>query len=340
MFCVRCGLEGPTIRSLCMECFLNGRKLINMVHHVDLERCASCLDFHLGGQWLSIGLSQAVEDAAISGITVIPEAKVVEVAARSRQLDDRNFIGDVEVGLDIEGHQETVLDSTTVRLKNTVCHRCSRQLGNYYESILQLRSPEKEIELSLRDEVLNVIVGKVDNLSKNNRQIFITKVEEIHGGLDFYLSSISLGKSLSKDLVTDYGAELKESSTLVGRKDDGSDMYRVTYLVRMPVYQMHDVVFYHEVPQEIVGMGKNGVKLLNLRDFRIHTVKPAEMRTLKVIRKKDQTREAVVVNIGANEVQVLHPGNFRTVDLRIPADYKVGETVNVTDYEGELFLLP
>lgn len=340
MFCVRCGVDGPTIKGLCTGCFLNGRKLLSMAHHVDLERCTSCEDFHLGGQWLSMGLLEAVEEAAISGISVIAEAKLVDVAVNAKQLDDRNYIGDVEVGLDIEGHHESVLDTTTVRLKNTVCHRCSRQLGNYYESILQLRSPEKEIELSLRDEVLNIIVSKVDNISKNNRQIFITKVEEIHGGLDFYLSSISLGKSLSKELVTDYGAELKESSTLVGRKDDGSDMYRVTYLVRMPVYKLHDVVLYNDVPQQIVNMGKNGVKLMNLRDFRIQAVKPAEMRSLKVIRKREETQEAVVVNVGEGEVQVLHPGNFRTLDIRIPADYMVGETVKVTDYEGELFFIP
>jgi nonsense-mediated mRNA decay protein 3 len=323
-----------------MDCFLNGRKLLNMAHHVDLERCTSCHDFHLGGQWLSMGVSEAVEEAAISGITVIPEAKVVEVAARARQQDDRNYIGDVEVGLDIDGHQETVLDSTTVRVKNTVCHRCSRQLGNYYESILQLRSAEKEIEITLRDEVLNSIVTKVDNISKNSRQIFITKVEEIHGGLDFYLSSISLGKSLSKDLVTEYGAELKESSTLVGRKSDGSDMYRVTYLVRMPVYKIHDVVLYADVPQQVLTMGKNGVKLLNLRDFHIHSVKPAEMRSLKVIRTRDDVKEAVVVNPDEDEAQVLHPGNFRTVDIRLPPNYMVGETAKVIDYEGELFFIP
>ena len=263
-----------------------------------------------------------------------------EVSARAEPTDPRNFEGEVEVTLDIDGHEETVRDRTIVRVKNTVCQRCSRQLGNYYESILQVRSPEKELEKSLQAEVLESVLDKVDQQSRSNRQIFISKVEEMHGGLDFYLSSISLGKGLSRDLVNEYGAELKESSTLVGRKDDGSDMYRVTYLVRMPVYKQGDVVLQNDVPHHIVSLSKNAVKLLNLRDFRIQTVKPADMRALKVVRKREEIQDAVVVNAGEGEAQVLHPGNFRTVDIRLPTGFQAGETVRVVEHEGEILLIP
>ena len=340
MFCVRCGKEGPTVRGLCIDCFLNGRKLIMMPHHVDLERCTSCDDYLVNSRWVTMSLQEAVEQAAVGVITHIPEAKVKEVSARAEPTDPRNFEGEVEVTLDIDGHEETVRDRTIVRVKNTVCQRCSRQLGNYYESILQVRSPEKELEKSLQAEVLESVLDKVDRQSRSNRQIFISKVEEMHGGLDFYLSSISLGKGLSRDLVNEYGAELKESSTLVGRKDDGSDMYRVTYLVRMPVYKQGDVVLQNDVPHHIVSLSKNAVKLLNLRDFRIQTVKPADMRALKVVRKREEIQDAVVVNAGEGEAQVLHPGNFRTVDIRLPTGFQAGETVRVVEHEGEILLIP
>jgi nonsense-mediated mRNA decay protein 3 len=140
--------------------------------------------------------------------------------------------------------------------------------------------------------------------------------------------------------VNEYGAELKESSTLVGRKDDGSDMYRVTYLVRLPVYKQGDVVLQNDVPHHIVTLSKNGIKLLNLRDFRIQTVKPADMRALKVIRKREEVQDAVVVNAGEGEAQVLHPGNFRTVDIRLPPGFQAGETVRVVEHEGEILLIP
>ena len=43
MFCVKCGEEDvETINGLCLNCFLDGRKLISMPHHVDLMRCANC----------------------------------------------------------------------------------------------------------------------------------------------------------------------------------------------------------------------------------------------------------------------------------------------------------
>ncbi|MFA7342417.1 MAG: NMD3-related protein, partial [Candidatus Methanomethylophilaceae archaeon] len=87
MFCVRCGKEGPTVRGLCIDCFLNGRKLIMMPHHVDLERCTSCDDYLVNSRWVTMSLQEAVEQAAVGVITHIPGAKVKEVSARAEPTD-------------------------------------------------------------------------------------------------------------------------------------------------------------------------------------------------------------------------------------------------------------
>ena len=65
MFCVKCGEEDvETINGLCLNCFLDGRKLISMPHHVDLMRCANCEEFSVSDQWVKKTLEQAVEDIA------------------------------------------------------------------------------------------------------------------------------------------------------------------------------------------------------------------------------------------------------------------------------------
>ncbi|MDR0198678.1 MAG: hypothetical protein LBI08_02930, partial [Methanomassiliicoccaceae archaeon] len=65
MFCVRCGKEEETFDGLCMGCFLDGKQLVAMPHHVDVERCANCEEFRIRGQWVARPAKEAAEDAAV-----------------------------------------------------------------------------------------------------------------------------------------------------------------------------------------------------------------------------------------------------------------------------------
>ncbi|MFA5452947.1 MAG: 60S ribosomal export protein NMD3, partial [Candidatus Methanomethylophilaceae archaeon] len=241
MFCVNCGIEGQeTIDGLCLECFLKGKKLIKLPHHVDLFRCANCEEYSIKNGWVQKDLNDAVEDAALTELAAIPEAKVVSVATMSERQDPKTFVVKVEADLDINGHLATDNDSTIVRLKNTVCKRCSRQLGNYYEAIMQIRSGSKDLDDDLRDEIVRYIRDSVETQAKNNRQLFIGKVVEVVGGVDIYISSISLGRALTKEISDSYGAESKESFSQGGVSSDGQDINRLTYLIRFPEYHTGD----------------------------------------------------------------------------------------------------
>ena len=60
-FCVKCGEEGvETVDGLCIRCFLDGRKLVVMPHHVDLIRCANCNEFMVADQWVRKNQDDAI----------------------------------------------------------------------------------------------------------------------------------------------------------------------------------------------------------------------------------------------------------------------------------------
>lgn len=341
MFCVNCGVEGEeTIDGLCLECFLKGKKLIKLPHHVDLLRCTNCEEYSVKDGWVRKELNEAVEDAALTGLAAISEAKVVSVATTSERQDDKTFVVRVEADLDIGGRLVTDNDSTIVRLKNTVCKRCSRQLGNYYEAIMQIRSGSKDLDDGLRDEIVRYVRNSVETQAKNNRQLFIGKVVEVTGGVDIYISSISMGRSLTKEISDMYGAESKESFSQAGTSSDGQDLNRLTFLIRFPEYHTGDVVLFNRKPYKLTGLSKAGGKLLDLTTFRETSVRKSDLSSLKVLAKKDQLLQAIVISTSKNEIQVMHPSNLSTVDLRIPEGAEISETVTVVSVEEEIFYVP
>ena len=341
MFCVKCGKDDRnTIRGMCIPCFLDGRQIVALAERVDLERCTNCEEFFLRGKWLSLPMNEAVEMAAEDTMVRIPEAVVNDVALDSSELDPRNFSVFGEIIANIDEVSTKTQCSSVVRVKNTVCKRCSRQLGNYYESTLQIRSSSKDLEESVRDEILRRIVSSVETMSKSNRHVFITKVEEVSGGVDLLLSSISLGKSLARDIEDSYGGEFKESSKLVGKTSDGLDMYRLTYLVRLPEYGVGDVVSFNGRIYKLTWLGKNGGKLLDLENYRETTIRKNDLKSMRVAATLKDLREATVVNATGSEIQILDPRNYSTIDIRIPENFETGETVTVAIVDDIIYLMP
>ena len=149
-----------------------------------------------------------------------------------------------------------------------------------------------------------------------------------------------MGKSLTRELADRYGAEVKESASLVGQTSEGQDMYRVTFLVRLPAYHVGDIVEYGGKPHKISSLNKNGGRIVDLNTFRDFPVKKSELSAIRILLKENETKEATVVSVSEKEIQVLHPGNYSTVDVRIPEGTEVGEAVRVAEVEEELFFVP
>ena len=340
-FCVKCGIDcEDTINGLCLECFLNGRELMKLPHHVDLQRCTNCEEYYIRERWIPMDEADAVEETAISGISIIAEGELISVGTFADKQDDRTFQVTIQADIGVGGRITDAECKTLVRLKNTVCKKCSRQLGNYYEATLQIRSGDKGLTDELRDETVRRVRDSVELQSKTNRGLFITKVQEVRGGVDIQLSSTSLARSLTKDLIEAYGAESQESASLVGQTSDGLDMYRLTFLVRLPSYHIGDILEMNGKPHLLSGLNKTGGRLTSLNDFRDTSARKNEIQAMKILAKVSDRKDAIVLTSTGTEVQVMHPTNYSTIDLRIPQGAEIGETVQVVQIEDVLYYVP
>ena len=340
-FCVKCGNESENnVNGLCMECFLDGRKLVSLPHHVDVNICANCGDIGNGEFWVTKDHLDAVHDAARNSVIPIKEARIIGTEASSIEQEPFTYAVDVKAVLDISGQKAEDEASTIVRLKNTVCKRCSKQLGNYYESILQIRAGSKDVSQKVLKEAFYRVENLVDTYSVTNRQLFITRSEEVQGGIDIYLSSISLGKTAAKDLADTYCAETKEAFKLIGLAEDGRKLFRITYLVRLPDFHVGDVVIFEGRYFKLIRVSGNGAKVIDIMNHRERAIKRTDLPSFKVHERSEDLRDAVVVNKGKGEIQILHPTNYSTIEISIPETAEVGETVKVVDIDDVLYFVP
>lgn len=134
-----------------------------------------------------------------------------------------------------EAQNQLIVDSAqvVVEVKPTTCATCGLMRAGYYEAILQVRG-EKEIPAGKLEKIRRALISHADKVTRGDRNIFISKVEEKPEGLDFYLSSISLARSMADILRDNFRAKVSETAKLIGQDRDGKRKFRVSVLARLP----------------------------------------------------------------------------------------------------------
>ncbi len=343
-FCVKCGVEGPVYRSLCERCFLEGKVFTSLPDHVDVFQCGHCGDYLLDGKWMDIEAREEVAEKAVElAVQIVKDAEPLSVGLHAEKIDEANYHVGVTIDLNVEGLEVNEALSTIVRFKNTSCPRCNKLMGNYYEGTLQVRTRDRKMPEDLREEIIERIYKLMEEHSKDNRELFISKVNRLtttQGGVDVVLSSSVVGRNISRDLADQYAAEVKETAKLVTQKQ-GKDLYRVTFLVRLPAYRFGDIVRYEGKLYLVGALRANSTKLTNLKTTQSLMVSNSDMISAKVVGRREDILDAVVVTETDREVQVMHPTSFKVFDLRKPPKFeRKGDTVKICQNDEEFYLLP
>jgi len=82
------------------------------------------------------------------------------------------------------------------------------------------------------EKVSEVIVDKAAELTNMNRSDFLSNVEKIDGGYDYYLSTEKMNKKILSELRSKFDPDIERSYELVGERD-GQRVYRNIVSVRL-----------------------------------------------------------------------------------------------------------
>lgn len=342
MQCPNCGREtAELLDGFCPQCAADRLSLLNAPEVVDTTECTHCGRQLVGATWRAgAGSRQAKLEVALrDALAQDPRLDQASWKLAPHWEDERNALIGVEFSGALRGVPVNRSFRVRVRFKTTACPDCSREMGGYYEAILQVRGGDGTDLAGLLPAIERQVETRIAALRAEGRpNAFVSKAEQQRRGSDYYLGSKEVARILASELSEGYGAAQGESTKLVGRKD-GRDLVRSTFLVRLPPYARGDFLLVEDAPCKLLSFDRRSLVLLDLRRQErirrdLHRVGP-----IKVIGRVQDQRDAVIVSRGARFAQVLDPITYKTLDVPLTSLPAGAGPVPVFRWEEALYVI-
>jgi len=278
MFCVECGAEGPVYQGVCAACFAKKHPLVEPPTYVDVPRCAQCGAFHFRSGWARVDLDVAIPQLLREKTRALPPFEHVTFTHVAREEDANNYFLTVKTAGRFEDLRQVQDFHVRLRIKPSACDTCQKQGGRYYEGILQVRAEDRDLTPAEIRAVRTLVLSRIERVRDEGGD-FISRTEEIHGGLDFYVSTNGLGTRLARELADTFGGTVTASPKLYGQRE-GKEIFRVTTLVRLPAFRIGDVVRRKAELTEVLAL-RPFVELRDLITGEKRRYKPKDLRGLR-----------------------------------------------------------
>lgn len=341
MFCVECGKDGSIFKDgVCISCYLKTHTFTKGPKVIDLPVCTHCGSFKYKNTWSSDLFGDFIRRLIKNTFQISRELKKIDINTECKETKGgmsckvyiSGFLNDEEI---IEEHE------ILVRQKGTVCNICSKRFGGYHEAIVQIRSDKRKLtNKELRDirTVVENIIGELQ--AKGNRGLFITDIGQENGRLDFYISEKGPSLIIAKKIQEQYGGTIKQSSKNIGMKD-GRQIYRMTYLIRLPSYKKGDFLKHNNSFFSIVSIHGNKVKMMNLSNWEETTVDIKTIQKANTIGGEELIKEIILVSQTEDELQIMDQKKYEIQTVRKPKPINFdSKTIKIVKLEDKLFLVP
>ena len=380
-FCYRCGISesegGPLIDGLCQVCYRKENPVLLIEGEINTELCQNCGSYKRRGVWVdpkSYDLEELIFEVADNALLetigdslnervrefeIVPLEELEETAelpvgkalVAFQPVDwhieyfPAIITYEVRVKARIHELQRELHDESrhvTVYVRQTVCPRCSKFLGGYFEAILQVRAEDRPLTDEERKAIGKLVEEKVDEIMRKDRMGFIQDTIEKEEGLDFYMGSTSSARKLAQAIKERFGGTISEAYELVGvDRQTSREVYRTSVSVRIPKFQKGDLVAdRHGNVYEVEWVDGKGMSMRNL------ATRESEYRDWKTVKREGidvvegEGSEAMVTSITPREVQLMDMETYETYELERPSiELKEGEVYRMIEVKGRKYFL-
>jgi len=341
MFCVECGREEPIYKNgVCLQCYLKQAQFTKGPAIIDITACPRCESFKYKNTWLMEPFTEALKRHVKDAYHIDPELREPRIESDCKE-QDRTYACIVRITGTVGG--QTVMEEhpLTVRLRRTTCDVCSREAGGYYEAILQIRSDTRafsKAELHTLREAVEKLVGQHQDSGK--RGLFITDYEEKREGLDFFLSDKGTAFAIAKKIQEQYGGEFKQSASTAGMKDS-RQLFRMTYLVRIPAYRTGDFICLKDTFYVISSIHSTRIRAVELSSWKEKIIEGKDIQPAMIFGGAELVKEMIVVSQSKHDIQLMNTKTYTTIEIPKPPSATIRtETVKTVKLEGTIFLYP
>jgi nonsense-mediated mRNA decay protein 3 len=341
MFCVECGKDEPIFRNgVCLSCYLKHTQFTKGPAIMDITVCPRCSSYKHKNTWVQEDFDEILKRYIKDVFSISSELKNVTIQTQCKE-QDRILRCTVTFSGFLEDQQITEQHPLTVRIRRNTCDVCSRESGGYFEAIIQIRAEKRTFPKEELTILRTTVESQVEQLQKSGKRgLFITDYDENRQGLDFFVSEKTTAFSIAKKIQEQFGGEFKQSTSDAGMKDS-KQVYRMTYLVRIPAYRKGDFFSFDASYFLISSLHENKVRALELSRWTEKVIEGKNIQPSKIFGGKELIREMIVVSQSKKELQVMDPKTYSTVEIQKPKLVTIeSPMVNTVKLDGCLFLVP
>jgi len=358
--CPRCGEAlsehaardplGKSEVGVCDDCYFDQFELVDAPDRIEVEVCATCGAVHRGNEWVDVGARDytdvAVDEVAES-LAVHVDARDVNWQVDPEQVDQNTVKMHCSFSGVVRGQFREAHATVPVKISRQTCQRCGRIAGDYYASLVQVRAVDREPDGDEVERAKAIATELVEDMTATgSRDAFVTEMGDDGDGLNVKLSTTNLGKKVATKIVEEFGGDWEDHETLVTEDEDGNEVYRVTYAVRLPEFRPGDVIDPEDGDGPVLVRSVQG----NLKGRRLASGEEFEAgyevgdapdaRKLGTVEDAEAT--TLVAYEDAHAVQVLDPETYASETVPRPdfLDADAGTEVPVLRHRNGLHVLP
>ncbi|MDD4138266.1 MAG: 60S ribosomal export protein NMD3 [Methanoregula sp.] len=339
-FCPKCGKPSDT-DGLCQQCRIGSTPWFTCDNRVKNIQCPRCGATKRVNTWTDNIRSREElgPELAKTAVHFHPDVKKPEIDVTIQDIT----INRSRATLVIHGilYKTPVEGTCTVEIiwQKEQCDRCNRISGSYYEGIVQVRAEgripstfEIQMSLSIAQQIEDTIQAGGERLS------FISDMNETRDGLDIIIGSQRIGLLISQGIVAQLGGRYTSHPKLVGEKN-GRQLFRITYLVRLPRFQKHDVILVQKRYYEVERIESHNLRVTDLRNGTLTSLRIDDVERL--IGNSRNAESALVAFSDGTIVGILDPVSSRTTEIGKPAwmEIRSGDHVNILRDGDQLILV-
>ena len=334
--CPSCGEPSDEI---CERCLAQDRTIAAVPEFLTIKICPTCSDHFFKGHWLNDDLDKAIERVVEEALTIDADEATVKVVLN--EVTQTIVRARVEVDVPhMEDTQHKSLD-INVRVDRASCDRCSRISGGYYESKVQIRADHRTPDEAELLRALEIGTRTIGHAQKVDRLAFIAKTIQLKEGLDLYVGTVKAAKRIVRALVREMGGNFSDSAKLVGRRD-GKDIYRVTFVVRLPQFPTGTIISAKQHVYEICS-ATSRTNAVDLESGQSAALDAEDLRNAQLLGARSEAKQTVLVSIDADEAHLLDPETYATLTIKRPpyvCKDDQGKEIQVVKTQEGVFILP
>jgi len=333
MKCIKCGKKSK--KTLCTNCFKEENSALDSLKQFVFLYCVNCGAYSYGKKYRTpLKLKQAILRSIKDNtkFNTKPEKFDIEF------IPPKNIVKKTKINTEvlvktiskIKGVMIEEEFMVPMRLRFTICDRCSKKRTTYFEGIVQLRNTNNK---SFNDAI-EFIKNETDKQKK--KSIFITSEKKVKGGVDFYLTHQKYVQQLAQKTYQKFGGTLKINPHIFTRdRQTSKDVYRINALVKLPVYNKRDII---KIKNKLIQINNCKGKFIEGLDLTNNKKTKLEYKEDYEIIANSKDIKEVVVSKHYPKLEVLHPETYESIKVENPIKTKKGK-IKVLEVEKKIYYI-